>query len=67
MKDAQNTAAILTSFNEVDLKAVMDLRRKYREQFIEQHGIKLGLMSFFVKGLLRRIAQAPGGQCLHRR
>jgi 2-oxoglutarate dehydrogenase E2 component (dihydrolipoamide succinyltransferase) len=49
MKDAQNTAAILTSFNEVDLKAVMDLRRKYQEQFVEQHGIKLGLMSFFVK------------------
>jgi 2-oxoglutarate dehydrogenase E2 component (dihydrolipoamide succinyltransferase) len=49
MKDAQNTAAILTSFNEVDLKAVMDLRRKYQDAFTTRHGIKLGLMSFFVK------------------
>jgi 2-oxoglutarate dehydrogenase E2 component (dihydrolipoamide succinyltransferase) len=48
MKDAQNTAAILTSFNEVDLKAVMDLRRKYQDAFTARHGIKLGLMSFFV-------------------
>ena len=59
MKDAQNTAAILTSFNEVDLKAVMDLRRKYREQFIEQHGIKLGLMSFFVKACCDALRKHP--------
>ncbi|MGH8034493.1 MAG: dihydrolipoyllysine-residue succinyltransferase [Lysobacterales bacterium] len=48
MKEAQNTAAILTSFNEVDLKAVMDLRRKYGAEFMERHGIKLGIVSFFV-------------------
>ena len=48
MKDAQNTAALLTSFNEVDLKAVMDLRRKYQDQFIARHGIKLGLMSLTI-------------------
>jgi len=59
MKDAQNTAAILTSFNEVDLKAVMDLRRKYQEQFIAQHGIKLGLMSFFVKACCDALRKHP--------
>jgi 2-oxoglutarate dehydrogenase E2 component (dihydrolipoamide succinyltransferase) len=59
MKDAQNTAAILTSFNEVDLKAVMDLRRKYREEFIERHGIKLGLMSFFVKACCEALRKHP--------
>ena len=59
MKDAQNTAAILTSFNEVDLKAVMDLRRKYKEQFIGQHGIKLGLMSFFVKACCDALRKHP--------
>ena len=59
MKDAQNTAAILTSFNEVDLKAVMDLRRKYKDQFIEHHGIKLGLMSFFVKACCEALRKHP--------
>ena len=59
MKDAQNTAAILTSFNEVDLKAVMDLRRKYKELFIERHGIKLGLMSFFVKACCEALRKHP--------
>ena len=59
MKEAQNTAAILTSFNEVDLKAVMDLRRKYKEQFIERHGIKLGLMSFFVKACSDALRKFP--------
>ena len=49
MVEAQQNAAILTSFNEVDLKAVMDLRRRYKEQFEKQHGVRLGLMSFFVK------------------
>lgn len=59
MKEAQNTAAILTSFNEVDLKAVMDLRRKYQEQFIARHGIKLGLMSFFVKACCDALRKFP--------
>ena len=59
MKDAQNTAAILTSFNEVDLKAVMDLRRKYKDEFIERHGIKLGLMSFFVKACCEALRKHP--------
>jgi 2-oxoglutarate dehydrogenase E2 component (dihydrolipoamide succinyltransferase) len=59
MKQAQNTAAILTSFNEVDLKAVMDLRRKYKEQFIARHDIKLGLMSFFVKACCDALRKFP--------
>ncbi len=59
MKEAQNTAAILTSFNEVDLKAVMDLRRKYKDQFIERHDIKLGLMSFFVKACCDALRKFP--------
>ena len=59
MKEAQNTAAILTSFNEVDLKAVMDLRRKYKEQFIARHDIKLGLMSFFVKACCDALRKFP--------
>lgn len=59
MKEAQNTAAILTSFNEVDLKAVMDLRAKYKEDFIKQHGIKLGFMSFFVKACCHALRKFP--------
>jgi 2-oxoglutarate dehydrogenase E2 component (dihydrolipoamide succinyltransferase) len=59
MKEAQNTAAILTSFNEVDLKAVMDLRRKYKEQFIARHDIKLGLMSFFVTACCDALRKFP--------
>jgi 2-oxoglutarate dehydrogenase E2 component (dihydrolipoamide succinyltransferase) len=59
MKQAQNTAAILTSFNEVDLKAVMDLRKKYKEAFIAQHGVKLGLMSFFVKAVCDALRKHP--------
>jgi len=59
MKEAQNTAAILTSFNEVDLKAVMDLRKKYQDQFTQTHGIKLGLMSFFVKACCEALRKHP--------
>ena len=59
MKEAQNTAAILTSFNEVNLKAVMDLRAKYKDAFQEQHGVKLGLMSFFVKACCEALRKFP--------
>ncbi|MDZ4730981.1 MAG: 2-oxoglutarate dehydrogenase complex dihydrolipoyllysine-residue succinyltransferase [Xanthomonadales bacterium] len=59
MKEAQNTAALLTSFNEVDLKAVMDLRSKYKEEFIKRHGIKLGMMSFFVKACCDALRKHP--------
>jgi len=59
MKQAQNTAAILTSFNEVDLKAVMDLRAKYKVEFEKEHGVKLGLMSFFVKAVCAALRKYP--------
>jgi 2-oxoglutarate dehydrogenase E2 component (dihydrolipoamide succinyltransferase) len=59
MKEAQNTAAILTTFNEVDLKAVMDLRRRYQEEFTGKHGIKLGLMSFFIKACCDALRKFP--------
>ena len=59
MKEAQNTAAILTSFNEVDLKAVMDLRKKYKEAFEQEHAVKLGLMSFFVKAVCEALRKHP--------
>jgi 2-oxoglutarate dehydrogenase E2 component (dihydrolipoamide succinyltransferase) len=59
MKEAQNTAAILTTFQEVDLQAVMDLRRRHQEEFVDRHGIKLGLMSFFVKACCDALRKFP--------
>ena len=59
MKEAQNTAAILTTFQEVDLQAVMDLRRRHQEEFTRHHGIKLGLMSFFVKACVDALRKFP--------
>ncbi len=59
LKEAQNTAAILTSFNEVDLKAVMDLRRKHQEEFTAKHDVKLGFMSFFVKACCDALRKYP--------
>ncbi len=59
MKEAQNTAAILTTFNEVDLQAVMDLRRRHQDEFTAKHGIKLGLMSFFVKACVDGLRKFP--------
>lgn len=53
----QNEAAILTTFNEVDMSGVMDLRKKYQDQFVERHGIKLGFMSFFVKAVVNGLKQ----------
>jgi 2-oxoglutarate dehydrogenase E2 component (dihydrolipoamide succinyltransferase) len=48
LKHTQNTAALLTTFNEVNMQPVMDLRKKYQDEFTKKHGIKLGFMSFFV-------------------
>jgi 2-oxoglutarate dehydrogenase E2 component (dihydrolipoamide succinyltransferase) len=59
MKEAQNTAAILTSFNEVDLEAVMEIRSRYKEEFQNKHGIKLGFMSFFVKAACEALQKHP--------
>ena len=52
LKDAQNTAAMLTTFNEVDMSAVMQMRKQYQDLFEKKHGVKLGFMGFFVQGLL---------------
>ena len=59
LKDAQNTAAILTTFNEVNMKPVMDLRNKYKQAFEKRHGVKLGFMSFFVKAAVDALKQYP--------
>ena len=59
LKDSQNTAAILTTFNEVDMSAVMELRKQYKEVFEKKHGIKLGFMSFFVKACITALKEIP--------
>ncbi len=59
MKDAQNTAAILTSFNEVNLQAVMDIRNRYKDEFARHHEVKLGFMSFFVKACSEALRKHP--------
>lgn len=56
---AQQTAAILTTFNEVDMSAVIGLRKKYQDQFVKKHGIKLGFMSFFVKACVEALKKFP--------
>lgn len=56
---SQSTAAILTTFNEVNMQPVMDLRRKYKEQFEKTHGVKLGFMSFFVKAAVYALKKYP--------
>jgi 2-oxoglutarate dehydrogenase E2 component (dihydrolipoamide succinyltransferase) len=57
--EAQSTQALLTSFNEVDLTAVNELRAKYKDKFEKQHGVKLGFMSFFVKAAVHALKQYP--------
>ncbi len=57
--EAQHTAAILTTFNEVDMGSVMDLRRRYREAFEKTHGVRLGFMSFFVKASVEALRRFP--------
>lgn len=59
MMEANNETAMLTSFNEVDLSAVMELRRKYKDQFEKQHGVKLGFMGFFVKAAIEALKKFP--------
>jgi len=59
LKQAQNTAAILTTFNEVNMKPVMDLRNKYKEKFLDRHEAKLGFMSFFTKSVVEALKQFP--------
>ncbi len=59
LKEAQDTAAILTTFNEADMSAVMDLRSRYRDAFEEKHGVRLGFMSFFVKAVVGALKEMP--------
>jgi len=59
LKDAQNTAAMLTTFNEVNMQAVMDMRSKYKDKFTKKHGVGLGFMSFFVKACAHAASQFP--------
>ena len=59
LKESQNTAAILTTFNEVDMTAVMALRTEYKDAFEKKHGIKLGFMSFFVKATIAALKEIP--------
>jgi 2-oxoglutarate dehydrogenase E2 component (dihydrolipoamide succinyltransferase) len=59
LKEAQNTAAMLTTFNDVDMSAVMDARNRYKDLFEKKHGIRLGFMSFFVKAVALAIRDVP--------
>jgi len=59
LKDAQNTAAILTTFNEINMQPVMELRRRYKDRFQERHNVKLGMMSFFTKAVVEALKQFP--------
>ncbi|PVZ69587.1 2-oxoglutarate dehydrogenase complex dihydrolipoyllysine-residue succinyltransferase [Pelagibaculum spongiae] len=57
--DAQHTTAMLTTFNEVNMKPIMDLRKKYQERFVKTHDVKLGFMSFFVKAVTEALKKFP--------
>jgi 2-oxoglutarate dehydrogenase E2 component (dihydrolipoamide succinyltransferase) len=59
LKDAQNTAAMLTTFNEVDMGHVMALRTQYRDLFEKKHGVKLGFMGFFVRACVQALKEIP--------
>jgi len=59
LKDSQNTAAMLTTYNEVDMTAVIDLRREYKELFQQKHGVRLGFLSFFTKACCQALKEIP--------
>ncbi|MFN6952550.1 MAG: 2-oxoglutarate dehydrogenase complex dihydrolipoyllysine-residue succinyltransferase [Albidovulum sp.] len=59
LKDAQNTAAMLTTYNEVDMSGIMDLRNTYKDAFEKKHGVKMGFMSFFVKACCHALKEIP--------
>jgi 2-oxoglutarate dehydrogenase E2 component (dihydrolipoamide succinyltransferase) len=59
LKDSQNTAAILSTFNEMDMSKVIALRARHRDAFQEKHGVKLGFMSFFVKAIISALKAVP--------
>ncbi|KAF0102542.1 MAG: 2-oxoglutarate dehydrogenase E2 component (dihydrolipoamide succinyltransferase) [bacterium] len=59
LKEAQNTAAMLTTFNEINMQPVMDLRARYQDRFLKEHGVKLGFMSFFTKAVCQALRVFP--------
>lgn len=59
LKEAQNAAAMLTTFNEVDMSTLIDLRKRYKESFEKRHGVKLGFMGFFVKACCQALEEIP--------
>jgi 2-oxoglutarate dehydrogenase E2 component (dihydrolipoamide succinyltransferase) len=59
LKDSQNTAAMLTTYNEVDMTEVMELRNTYKDLFLKKHGVKLGFMSFFTKACIHALHEVP--------
>jgi len=59
LKDAQNTAAMLTTYNEVDMSGIMELRNTYKDAFEKKHGVKMGFMSFFVKACNHALKEVP--------
>ena len=59
LKEAQDTAAMLTTFNDVDMSAVMTLRKSYKDAFLEKHGVKLGFMGFFAKAIVSALKEIP--------
>ena len=59
LKEAQNSAAMLTTFNDADMSAILDLRKRYRESFEKRHGVRLGFMSFFVKACIEALKEIP--------
>lgn len=59
LKGAQETAAILTTFNEIDMTAIMSLRKQYQDSFVKKHDVKLGFMSFFVKAAIQALKEFP--------
>src|SRR3546814_17800938 len=59
LKEAQNTAALLTTFNEVDMSALMAARKQYVDGFEKKHGVRLGFMSFFVKACVQALKEFP--------
>ncbi|MGJ3263071.1 MAG: 2-oxoglutarate dehydrogenase complex dihydrolipoyllysine-residue succinyltransferase [Salinarimonas sp.] len=59
LKDAQNTAAMLTTFNDVDMSAVMEMRKTYKDVFEKKHGVKLGFMGFFTKACVQALKELP--------
>ena len=61
--EAQQTAAMLTTFNEADMTAIFDLRKKYQERFVEKHGTKLGFHVLLCQGLSLILSGLPSRQC----